>query len=592
MGSAKPTSKSLAFRSLRSFYRQHWKVLASVDLVRTLGVLAIAFQPWFFAQFVDSVSDPSRAATLLVLFFALGAVHSLLWTTADYLAANKVVPLVHEYKKLTYAKVWDYGYQNFVDRSSGKIGAYVNGISRHVLDLWDAYHYGFLSRIVALPVFIFLFFVSAWQSSLIYAAFLIVATVLLLAVAKPLQDNQGIYTDLQASNDGRVFDSYANFVNVFSFGAKRKEKLSTFTDIDSTSTSEVKAWNWLMTYWATASVLVRLILWGLVISTSWYFYSQEQISFADLVLAITILMAFTDEFWESVHHLGEWVRNSAEYEEAYEYLFSGQLLGKLSSDEMIEPPEANELKLSDGVEIKKLGFAYPDAPARDVLSDINLSVPKGTKVGLVGRSGEGKSTLVKLLLGFYQPKEGSIEVDGERVDAKELASLYSYVPQDTTLFQESIFYNLSYATTKETSLEEVVAAAKKANIHDFIEQLPEGYNTYVGERGIKLSLGQRQRIAIARAFLRDSELLILDEATSALDSETESYVQEALEKLWENKSAIVIAHRLSTLRNVDRIAVLDGGRVVEEGSVDELLTNNGVFADLWNRQKNGMIAED
>ena len=160
------------------------------------------------------------------------------------------------------------------------------------------------------------------------------------------------------------------------------------------------------------------------------------------------------------------------------------------------------------------------------------------------------------------------------------------------MFQQSIEFNIAYAKNVEVSHADVVEAAKKAHAHEFIVSLKDGYDTLVGERGIKLSLGQRQRIALARAFLKDSQLLILDEATSALDSKTESLVQESLEELWKNRTVVSVAHRLSTLNNVDRIIVIDNGEIVEQGSKTELLAMNGMFSELWNHQANGMIIED
>jgi len=224
-----------------------------------------------------------------------------------------------------------------------------------------------------------------------------------------------------------------------------------------------------------------------------------------------------------------------------------------------------------------------------VLDNVSFRVAKGEKLGVVGRSGEGKSTLIKILLGFYEPTAGQILVDGEPADADRLNQIQSYVPQDTSLFQESIEYNIAYADSRDVDATPVEAAARHANIDEFVTSLPAGYETLVGERGIKLSLGQRQRIAIARAFLKQADLLILDEATSALDSETEALIQEALEQLWTDKAAIIIAHRLATLNNVDRIIVIEKGRIVEQGTKDELLNANGTFAGLWTLQRTGMI---
>jgi ABC-type multidrug transport system fused ATPase/permease subunit len=224
-----------------------------------------------------------------------------------------------------------------------------------------------------------------------------------------------------------------------------------------------------------------------------------------------------------------------------------------------------------------------------VLKRVNLSIKKGEKIGIVGRSGSGKTTLTKLLLNYYSTQENQIMIDGQPIETKDLASMISYVPQDTSLFHRSIADNIAYAADREVDRSQVIEAAKQAHADEFITQVPEGYEALVGERGVKLSAGQRQRIAIARAFLDDKPILILDEATSALDSESELLVQQALEALWENKTVLAIAHRLSTLRHMDRIIVMDKGRIIEEGTHQELLDKKGTYAKLWAHQSGGFI---
>ncbi len=227
-----------------------------------------------------------------------------------------------------------------------------------------------------------------------------------------------------------------------------------------------------------------------------------------------------------------------------------------------------------------------------MLSEISLRIGQGEKIGIVGKSGSGKTTLTKLLLGYYPIPDGQILLDDQPIDTRDLAQLVSYVPQDTSLFHRSIADNIAYAAEREVNREEVIKAAKQAHAHEFIDQIPEGYEALVGERGVKLSAGQRQRIAIARAFLDDRPILVLDEATSALDSESEVLVQEALEALWEHKTVIAIAHRLSTLRHMDRIIVIDRGMIIEEGNHRELMHQNGRYAKLWAHQSGGFIHED
>ncbi|MCL4142192.1 UNVERIFIED_CONTAM: hypothetical protein GTU68_058842 [Idotea baltica] len=306
-------------------------------------------------------------------------------------------------------------------------------------------------------------------------------------------------------------------------------------------------------------------------------------------------------YWNVVHNAGVWVDKSASFREGYNYLFPDENIvaqwygqeqhGAGATAAPNAPAEPALGLLKNSLDIRDLCFAYPDDPDKLVLNNVNLRLRKGEKIGVVGRSGEGKSTLLKILLGFYEPTSGEILIDGAPADSELLSKIQSYVPQDTSLFQETIGYNIAYADSSNGS-RNPADAANKANISEFIDGLPDGYDTLVGERGIKLSLGQRQRIAIARAFLKPADVLILDEATSALDSETESLVQSALEQLWADKSAIIIAHRLATLNNVDRIVVIEGGRVVEEGTKESLLalSLDSSVRRLSGSQRSGSLA--
>lgn len=244
---------------------------------------------------------------------------------------------------------------------------------------------------------------------------------------------------------------------------------------------------------------------------------------------------------------------------------------------------ANNIRLSGAVEFKEVSFFYPSRPETQVLRNISLSVKPGQQIAIVGPSGAGKSTLVSLLLHFYEPQSGDILFDGHSyrdIPLSELRSHMALVPQDVLLFGGSIYDNIAYGRP-EASRAEVEEAARQANAHEFIQRFPEGYDTLVGERGVKLSGGQRQRIAIARAILKDPTILILDEATSSLDSESESLVQDALHKLMKNRTSFVIAHRLSTIKNADQIVVLEQGSVKEMGTHNELIElENGLYKSL------------
>ncbi|MEO7410102.1 MAG: ATP-binding cassette domain-containing protein, partial [Sphingomicrobium sp.] len=251
----------------------------------------------------------------------------------------------------------------------------------------------------------------------------------------------------------------------------------------------------------------------------------------------------------------------------------------------VDAPDAAALLVSDGaVRFEAVAFGYE--PERIILKGVSIDVPAGTSCAVVGPSGAGKSTLARLLYRFYDPTGGRITIDGQdiaKVTQDSLRAAIGIVPQDTVLFNDTIGYNIAYGRDG-SGQDEVEAAAKGAAIDGFIAALPQGYESMVGERGLKLSGGEKQRVAIARTLLKDPPILILDEATSALDSRTEEAIQATLDGVVRNRTTIVIAHRLSTIVGADQIVVLDDGRVAERGTHGELLAKGGLYAELWMRQ--------
>ena len=247
-----------------------------------------------------------------------------------------------------------------------------------------------------------------------------------------------------------------------------------------------------------------------------------------------------------------------------------------------EKEDAPTLAIS-GAQIRFDNVTFGYTKKRTILKNVSFEIPPGKTVAVVGKSGSGKSTLVRLLFRFYDVNEGQISVDGQNIKDVSLDSLHGaigVVPQDTVLFNDSIEYNICYGRPGCVDAE-FKAAVEQANLYEFVESLPEKYDTVVGERGLKLSGGEKQRVSIARTILKDPPILILDEATSSLDSKSEQYIQNALDMVAENRTTLMIAHRLSTIADADRIIVLDNGEIVEEGTHAELLRKNGVFAEMW-----------
>jgi len=270
----------------------------------------------------------------------------------------------------------------------------------------------------------------------------------------------------------------------------------------------------------------------------------------------------------------------------------GEMFGLLDTPpEVTDAPDARPLEVTKGrVAFRDVKFGYGEE--RTILHGLDIDAAGGTTIALVGHSGAGKSTVARLLFRFYDPTSGAIEIDGQDIRDVTQESLRAHigvVPQDTVLFNDTIRYNIGYGRAGATYAE-IEEAARLASIHDFIMELPDGYDTAVGERGLKLSGGEKQRVAIARTILKNPPILILDEATSALDTATEHSIQASLRTLSQNRTVFTIAHRLSTVIDADEIIVLDKGRVIERGSHAVLLAEGGTYADMWNRQETSEAA--
>ena len=328
---------------------------------------------------------------------------------------------------------------------------------------------------------------------------------------------------------------------------------------------------------------VQIIFMGGIVSTAVLLASRGSITVGTVVL----VLALSASVGMKIFSLGWQMSSVAEH--------WGEI--KEGLDDVLIEHDIPEIKedlattaLGGSIHFNDVTFGYGDEA---VLTHFSLVLKAGERVGFVGRSGAGKSTIAKLLLRHYDINSGSIDIGGiaiSSVSQNSLRKSIAIIPQESNLFHRSIRENIAYGKTDAT-LEEVQSAAKLAQAHDFVESLPSAYDTLVGERGVKLSGGQRQRVAIARAILKNAPILILDEATSALDSESEVAIQKALHELMEGKTVIAIAHRLSTLREMDRIIVLDEGNIAEEGTHDELVKNGGVYARLWAHQAGGFLQE-
>jgi ATP-binding cassette, subfamily B, multidrug efflux pump len=384
----------------------------------------------------------------------------------------------------------------------------------------------------------------------------------------------------------RVVDSYANILTVKLFARAEDEDAHVREAIDAHQDAMNNHMRVLTKYLWTLGAMNALLITGTA-AMGVALWANHLISAAALATAVPLV-------WQ-IANMSGWV--SFEIAGIFENLGTVQegMQSIAVPHTLTDAPDAKDLRVTRGeIQFQQVNFAYD--PERKVLDNFNLAVRAGERVGLVGCSGAGKSTLIHLLLRFYEIDSGTITIDGQDITSVTQESLrgsIGLVTQDTSLLHRSIANNIRYGRPQATDAE-VEAAARKAHAHEFILNLTDwksrrGYDAHVGERGVKLSGGQRQRIAIARVVLKNAPILVLDEATSALDSEVEAAIQEQLLGLMENKTVIAIAHRLSTIARMDRLIVLDQGRIVEQGTHAELLAAKGHYAALWQRQSGGFL---
>ena len=582
-----------ALRSFASFLRPRRRSLLGVVAVFMLSDLLLSVIPYFIGRFIGALAATPMDRHDAVVFFwvlvGLSSLHDLVWRLGEYLYVQLVNPLKFHYETLIFQTVSRKPYHYFVDKFTGKVASYTTSLSDELGVLLESVFFNYSGELVALIAVTGILLSINLLTGAVFCGCLVLMFVLGRFTVRYSTDAEKDFADVKSTKNGKIIDIVGNFVSVKAFQTERRETALVRTEQAKAIDSSRRSWFRAMLFWGSMSVVVRHLIWPLTIGLNFWLFLQGRESLAELTTVMSSVLLFSNFIWEIVWNFSQFNLRMARIDEAHGYLFGDDDIVRTSPDDQ---PEPAPVPFHSSVEITDLAFSYPDGAGEPVLTEVTLSLRKGEKVGIVGRSGSGKSTITKLLLGYYEAQPGALRVDDRDVTSREMAQLISFVPQDTSLFHRSIEDNIRYAAQRELSHDEVVAAARRAHADDFITRIPDGYDALVGERGVKLSAGQRQRIAIARAFLDDKPVLVLDEATSALDSESEVLVQTALERLWEGKTVIAIAHRLSTLRNMDRIVVLDEGRIVEQGSHPDLVEQGGIYARLWAHQSGGFLPAD
>ncbi|HEY5152875.1 MAG TPA: ABC transporter ATP-binding protein [Candidatus Saccharimonadales bacterium] len=587
--------KTKHFYSLRSFASYLGGYKLQLGLVFVFFIIAnapLAVMPLFIGKLVGTLAaaghvDSHRAFIYAWILIGLSSSHSLTWRFSEFLFLKLLNPVSHLYETLVFKQVIRKPYPYFVDKFTGKVSSYVTSIGQELQDLMEKIFWDYAGQLVYLVAVSIILTAVNWQTGVIF----IVSLLLMVIVGQYTIRNSARYekkvADVQSTKNGKIVDAIANFVNVKSFSKENRETKTIEAEQAKTIKADNTSFVWNMVFWGSMGFLVRDVMWPATILLNVYLFVHHRITIADLATFLSTVLIFSTYIWDVIWDISQFNLKLARIEEAHTYLFGNVNIVHRAFEEQERASQARQFHRE--LDLQSLSFAYPDKQDVMVLDDIEIKLAAGEKLGIVGKSGSGKTTITKLLLGYYPVEQGRIMLDGEPIETKDLSQLISYVPQDTSLFHRSVAENIAYATDKQVSRNDIIAAAKQAHADEFIVQISEGYDALVGERGVKLSAGQRQRIAIARAFLDDKPILVLDEATSALDSESEVLVQQALEALWHDKTVIAIAHRLSTLRHMDKIIVLDKGRIIEQGSHQELIDKQGKYASLWAHQSGGFI---
>jgi ATP-binding cassette subfamily B protein len=489
------------------------------------------------------------------------------------------IPLSKQIREVVFKKVLDLDFAYHVDKNTGSlISAFRRGDGA-VNSIFDAVFQEIYWTIIYIGVALwFLFRASPSIGFALVGLFVINMSLIIWLINKNLK-KRVLFNKTEDEISGIIADTMINYDTVKFFAAEKREEkrlADKFKEWTKTVWDYANTFRMMDVGVGTVSACGMLLMLWIAVSKL-----NHGLTIGDIVMISGFVTSLHFQFF----HLFSQIRYIAKHTADLEAYF-GILDNEVCVKEVARPKKIK--KMEGKIEFQKVGFVYPTNKQK-VLDDINLVIKSGTKVAFVGRSGTGKTTLVKLLLRFYDPSKGRILIDGvdiKKMTKSNLRSIISVVPQEPVLFNNSIKFNLAYGK-EEATMEEILTVAEQANIIDFIDKLPKGWDTMVGERGIKLSGGQKQRLAIARALLTNPKVLIFDEATSNLDSESERMIQTALEEVSKSRTVIIVAHRFSTVRDADNIVVLAGGTIVESGKHQELLAKKGVYEKLWSIQTKG-----
>jgi len=586
-----PQKNTGKIRDVITDYWNHTKrypfLVAALMLVGAGIQTSVVVAPLYLKDFVDIIAtvSPSEAVPGLTLALSLFALFTFVaWALRRlqfYFIAGLETRVMADLHMTSFDYIIKHSYHFFVSNFVGSIVRRITRYSKSYETVADAILFQLYPVVLIAFGMVFVLYLRNPALGLSLAAWILVFSTIQIALIRRIHPYRLKAAEEDSNVTGVLSDSLSNQSTAALFSGIEHEHNRFAGAVTRLRKAMYLSWKFDDNVWAIQGFLIAVVNIGLLFGAM-RLWQQGLLSVGDFFLIQAYLLTLFERLVQAGREVRQVFTAVAEATETAEML--------RLPHEVKDVPGAVPLVVKTGaIAFTDVDFKYRDGNA--VLRKFNLHVAGGEKIALVGPSGAGKTTVTKLLLRLYDLDSGAIEVDGQNIGKATLESVrktVAFVPQDPVLFHRTLLENIRYGRF-DASDEEVIDAAKKAHCHEFISALPNGYETLVGERGIKLSGGERQRIAIARAILKNAPILVLDEATSSLDSESEALIQDALDILMEGKTVIIIAHRLSTVIKMDRIIVIEDGRVTAEGKHGDLIQQGGRYQTLWNIQAGGFL---
>ncbi|CAG0939569.1 ATM1-type heavy metal exporter [Gallionellaceae bacterium] len=571
-----------AIRILSPYLLEFKGRLAIALTLLVLSKLANVAVPLVLKEIIDAMNKPKAMLLvpvfLVVAYGLLRLFSTLFGELRDAIFAKVTQRTIRRVALKVFAHLHDLSLRFHLERQTGGVSRDIERGTRGISFLFNFMLFNILPTLLEICLVAAILFskYDPWFAAITFAT-LVVYIVFTLFITEWRMVFRRTMNDMDSKANTRAIDSLLNYETVKYFGNERYEARRYDEHLDTWEVAAVRNQTSLAALTAGQSIIIAIGVTALMLLAA-DGVVKGTMTVGDLVLVNVFML----QLYMPLHFLGFVYREIKHSLADMEKMF--RLLGE--SREIEDAPDAVPLKVEQAaVRFENVCFAYD--PEREILFDVSFDIPAGHTVAVVGASGAGKSTLSRLLFRFYDVTAGRILIDGQdirKVTQASLRATIGIVPQDTVLFNDSIYYNIAYGRPDATR-EEVLQAAQSAHIHVFVESLPHGYDTVVGERGLKLSGGEKQRVAIARAILKNPSIMIFDEATSALDSKHEKAIQDELHNVARNRTTLIIAHRLSTIVDAQQILVMDKGRIIERGSHRELLAQQGVYAQMWALQQ-------